>query len=802
MMIFASTASAKELRTLDFEVVKKEASASATAQKSAPKNADSASPAPDSASDSTPNSKPNSALDSARESTANAAPTLLLIGGIQGDEPGGFNATNVFLNHYTIKNGSVWVVPVLNPHSMLKNHRGIYDDMNRKFAALSPNDPEAPIIANIKELIRAKEVSAVLHLHDGSGYYRATYESALLNPNRWGNCTVIDQTMLEGAEFGALEKHAQNIIDHINAHLLKPIHRYHLHNTQTAQKDPEMQKALTFYAINQGKAAYANEASKELNVAERVYYHLLAIESMLSQMGIAFERDFGLTPKGVQAAINDPKQRFSIEGMPSFPLFGLRALQASFPLPKGKDYGTIRIESDNKILGLLPRENLLVLKYGNRVMSKFAPNFIEFGAPLAPINARIDGKEARVAMGEVVRVAQRIELESIAPQTTQNTIENTIAPNSAPATETITKSVRAKVVGLTKQNPSAISKAALNPNASIDVGGNLYRVEFYTRTQITQTFPREPLESPKKDGVKDEAESSAESKNVDSGKSLDSKVDSSAESSSDSNGAQTSQTTQNPQTAQTVQNTSSIANILANNPQAKPARVIASTAHVRAAPSVDSGIVAKAPLGRELFILGFEDSSMGAWAKIAYDFKGRDIQGYILARLLKEMSAADSKRFIASALESKNAESSAESSSTQTTQNPQIAQNTSSIANILANNPQAKPARVIASTAHVRAAPSVDSGIVAKAPLGRELFILGFEDSSMGAWAKIAYDFKGRDIQGYILARLLRLSADSAKASAQSGKTATKAPLKPIIKTSAKEEFSGMILLDFTPESK
>ena len=617
-MIFVGTASAnastKELRALDFEVVKKE---------------------------------------------AGSAPTLLLIGGIQGDEPGGFNATNVFLNHYTIKKGSVWVVPVLNPHSMLKNHRGIYDDMNRKFAALSPNDPEAPIIAHIKELIRAKEVSAVLHLHDGSGYYRATYESALLNPNRWGNCTVIDQTMLEGAEFGALEKQAQNIVDHINAHLLKPIHRYHLRNTQTAQKDPEMRKALTFYAINQGKPAYANEASKELNVAERVYYHLLAIESMLSQMGIAFERDFDLTPKGVQKAINDPKQRFSIEGMPSFPLFGLRALQASFPLPKGKDYGTIRIESDNKILGLLPRENLLVLKYGNRVMSKFAPNFIEFGAPLAPINARIDGKEARVAMGEVVRVAQKIELESIAPQTTQNTIENTIALDSAPATETITKSVRAKVVGLTKQNPSSISKAALNPNASIDVGGNLYRVEFYTRTQTTQTFPREPIK-------KDEEESGAESKN--------------AESNAESSGAQTSQTAQN--TSATTPANSFIANILANNPQVKPARVIASTAHVRAAPSAESGIIAKAPLGRELFILGFEDSSMGAWAKIAYDFRGRDIQGYILARLLKEMSA------------------------------------------------------------------------------------------------------------------------DSAKASAQSGKTATKAPLKPIIKTSTKEEFNGMILLDFTPESK
>lgn len=65
------------------------------------------------------------------------APTLLLMGGIHGDEPGAYYSTDIFMRHYKITKGSVWVVPVVNPHGMFANMRGVYGDMNRKFAALA-----------------------------------------------------------------------------------------------------------------------------------------------------------------------------------------------------------------------------------------------------------------------------------------------------------------------------------------------------------------------------------------------------------------------------------------------------------------------------------------------------------------------------------------------------------------------------------------------------------------------------------------------------------------------------------------
>ena len=64
----------------------------------------------------------------------NKGNTLLIIGGIQGDEPGGFTAASLIVTNYKIKNGNVWVVPNLAFESIIKRSRGIYGDLNRKFA--------------------------------------------------------------------------------------------------------------------------------------------------------------------------------------------------------------------------------------------------------------------------------------------------------------------------------------------------------------------------------------------------------------------------------------------------------------------------------------------------------------------------------------------------------------------------------------------------------------------------------------------------------------------------------------------
>lgn len=253
-------------------------------------------------------------------------PTLLIIAGIQGDEPGGFNAASIFIKHYKITHGSVWVVPNLNQHSILRNHRGIFGDMNRKFALLSPNDPERRTIERIKALILSPNIARILHLHDGSGFYRESYISPLLNPHRWGNCSIIDQDTL--FKDGDLSATIRSVVENINENLLSEVHRYRVKNTKG---DTEQTKSLTFFATMNKKMAFANEASKTLPLRERVYYHLLAIEGMMGDMGIGFERDFEM--RDLAGLLDYEDANLVVENAIELPLFDLRAELNFFPIP-------------------------------------------------------------------------------------------------------------------------------------------------------------------------------------------------------------------------------------------------------------------------------------------------------------------------------------------------------------------------------------------------------------------------------------------------------------------------------------
>lgn len=389
------------------------------------------------------------------------APHLLLLAGIQGDEPGGFNAANLFLMHYSVLKGLVEVVPVLNKPSMLRNHRGLYGDMNRKFAALDKNDPEYPTIQEIKSLIAKPNIDAILHLHDGGGYYRPVYVDAMLNPKRWGNCFIIDQDEVKGAKFPNLLAFANNTIESINAHLLHPIEEYHLKNTHTAQGDTEMQKALTFYAINQKKSAFANEASKELPLASRVFYHLQAIEGLLNQLNIPFKRDFELNPSSVHALINNKSLWAKISSLPKMPLFNLRPKLNHFPLPHNTKIPQIPIESNAYIVGLVKNKQEVFLKYGNKLMTRLSPFYIEFDHSLEEVKMQIDNKDQMVKIGSVVEVKESFYIHAM-------------------------DNIRTNVIGFSVSNESKPNEVGytikfkdFQKRFSLDKQERIYRIEFY-----------------------------------------------------------------------------------------------------------------------------------------------------------------------------------------------------------------------------------------------------------------------------------------------------------------------------------
>ena len=329
--------------------------------------------------------------------------TLLVIGGIQGDEPGGFNAASLLVTRYHIGHGNVWVVPNLNFPSIIHSSRGVYGDLNRKFAHLPDDDPEFAAIQKIKAIITDPRVDAVLNLHDGSGFYRPRHIDDQRNPDRWGQSIVIDQAVLEKVPFGDLAAMARTAAARVNRTLRHPDDLYHVHNTRTREGDLEMAKTLTYYAIGQGKPAFGLEASKNFNTPTRVYYHLQLIEAYMEMMGIDFDRGAPLTPNRIKAMIEEDAQLAFFDHRLFLDVAKARNNLRFVPFRKGSD---IQYISSNPILAVVAAGDRYRIYHGNRRLTSLHPQFFDFDTTMASMAMTIDGNSREVAFGDMVSVDQ------------------------------------------------------------------------------------------------------------------------------------------------------------------------------------------------------------------------------------------------------------------------------------------------------------------------------------------------------------------------------------------------------------
>ncbi len=346
--------------------------------------------------------KPASSGFTLRKLGTGNGPTLLIIGGIQGDEPGGFSAASLIASHYTILSGSIWVVPDLNFASILERTRGAYGDMNRKFAFITADDPEYDTITRIKGILLDEHVSLVLNLHDGSGFYRPTWEDALRNPKRWGQSVIIDQEEMQAPPF-SLHATASLIEEEVNKTLLNPNHRYHIYNTYTAAGNTEMAKTLSYFAVCNGKPAFGIEASKEIAPEDRAYYHLQIIEAFMRQNGIRFERDFSLTPQGVLGALNSHLKVSAYSNKLVLHLDNIRPAIRMLPFKKG---AVPDVRASKPLLALVPEKASTDWRvaYGNRTLTRVTPSFVDYDHSLDSLDLNVDGNPHTVRIGEIIPV--------------------------------------------------------------------------------------------------------------------------------------------------------------------------------------------------------------------------------------------------------------------------------------------------------------------------------------------------------------------------------------------------------------
>jgi len=386
--------------------------------------------------------------------------TLLIVGGIQGDEPGGFMAASLISTHYEITKGSLWVVPNLNFYAILKRSRGPFGDMNRKFANLSKDDPEYEIIQRIKNYIIDPKVKLILNLHDGSGFYRPTYIDNMHQPRRWGQTIVIDQEILKNVkEYNQLHTIAKKVVEDSNNHLLNKEERYSIKNTNTrfesTFEEKEMAKTLTYFAIQNGKSAFGHETSKNIDVTSRIYYKLLAIEKFMDIMGIKYKRKFDLTRDTIDLILEDDIHIILDDTDVKIPLKDIRNIQKYFPID---EKGIIKYLPSNPLIKIIKNGDLYAIYYGNRRLTQLEADYTKHLSFDTKVLITIDGEEKEIQFGDTIEVKDYFNVKK-------------------------NKDFRINVIGYKSKDgietDKNITKNMFIKRYSIQEHGDLFRIEFY-----------------------------------------------------------------------------------------------------------------------------------------------------------------------------------------------------------------------------------------------------------------------------------------------------------------------------------
>ena len=216
--------------------------------------------------------------------------TILLIGGIQGDEPGGFLSVDLYAD-ISLAKGNLIVVPRANFHSIVLQRRQINEDMNRKFGPNKKKGYETEVVAILKKLIAESDL--LLNMHDGSGFFAETWISPTRNPKKFGQSIIADADTYVSRKSNVkleLGELAREVCKRMNLHIKDPAHFFRFNNHRTAEKDShhkEQRGSATYYALTQYDIpAFGIESSKSLPLELKVRHHNLAVNAFMELLDV------------------------------------------------------------------------------------------------------------------------------------------------------------------------------------------------------------------------------------------------------------------------------------------------------------------------------------------------------------------------------------------------------------------------------------------------------------------------------------------------------------------------------------
>lgn len=196
-------------------------------------------------------------------------PTVMIVGGVHGNEPAGYGAALQYKDEALIATGRLLVLPEANTLGDRRLSRYVEGktDLNRLFPTVSGRAPSHPLALAIWNAVKDNDVDYLVDLHEGYDY--------VSNPNN----SAVGQTFIyyPSSEMQAL---VSRIVATLNAGISNPYKRF------VALKYPVPGSLARAAGQFLGVKAGILETVYPEPYALRTGYHITAIDTMLKTLGM------------------------------------------------------------------------------------------------------------------------------------------------------------------------------------------------------------------------------------------------------------------------------------------------------------------------------------------------------------------------------------------------------------------------------------------------------------------------------------------------------------------------------------
>ncbi len=195
-------------------------------------------------------------------------PTVVVVGGVHGDEPAGYLAARKLVK-WKITKGTLVVLPDAHREAIRRNTRGYPGNMNRMFPGKAKGDAMQRLAYEIFQIISAARPDLLLTLHESRDFHAD-------NPARYGQTFCFD--------FAELVPYMKRVMERANADISPRKHKF-LIFVDPFPTCPTYQSWVKLRV-----PATSIETSKTLPLRRRITYQLMATQAFFDDVGLGYEQ--------------------------------------------------------------------------------------------------------------------------------------------------------------------------------------------------------------------------------------------------------------------------------------------------------------------------------------------------------------------------------------------------------------------------------------------------------------------------------------------------------------------------------